>query len=259
MSDFRSIDDVIRRLDGAVAWASAERSPLGYFAALYGGVTRAIKAQIAAGGFDDGPRMERFDIVFASRYLTAFEAHRAGRPATRSWSVAFDAGSDWWVLVVQHLMLGINAHINLDLGIAAAEAGRGQPIEALRADFDRISRILASLVDETQDALASVWPAMRVLDWLSGGKDEAIINFSVDAARRSAWRAAVRLAGAEDGDVPGLIDTCDRLTAKLGSAVWHPGLLLGTVTNGVRLGERGSVADKMALLVRVGGSTTARL
>jgi hypothetical protein len=79
-----SIDDVLQRLDAIIAQATIERDRLGFFAVLYRTVTTAIKHGISAGRFEDGRRMERLDVVFANRYLAAFDAHRnGGRPRTR--------------------------------------------------------------------------------------------------------------------------------------------------------------------------------
>jgi len=46
-----------------------------------------------------------------------------GQTPTESWVKAFDATEFWWLIVLQHLLMDMNAHINLDLGIAAAEKG----------------------------------------------------------------------------------------------------------------------------------------
>ncbi|HEY2290063.1 MAG TPA: DUF5995 family protein [Thermoanaerobaculia bacterium] len=61
------IDDVLRILDGIIADTKAKSDPLGYFPALYRQVTLTVKQGIATGYFDDGPRMDRFDALFASR------------------------------------------------------------------------------------------------------------------------------------------------------------------------------------------------
>ncbi len=80
-----SIDRVIAGLSEILAQAKAERSRLGYFPALYRKVTESIKQGIADGIFDDGARMERRDILFARRYLDAYDAYRAGGSPVRSW------------------------------------------------------------------------------------------------------------------------------------------------------------------------------
>jgi len=90
----QTIDEVIARLDAIIERAIVERDRLGFFAVLYRTVTAAVKEGIAAGRFQDGPRMERLDIVFANRYLHAFHLHRSGRAPTSSWRAAFAATSD---------------------------------------------------------------------------------------------------------------------------------------------------------------------
>lgn len=244
----RTIDDVLSELDEVVALARSEGSRVGYFAALYRRVTRTVRDWIAADRFDDGPRMERLDVIFADLYLDAWHARRNGRPTSRSWAVAFDAVEDWWPIVLQHLLLGMNAHINLDLGVAAARAAAPGDIHEMRDDFRLINRLLASLVDEEQASLARVWPLLHVLDWFGGRGDEAVIHFSMEKAREEAWAFAVRLAARPEAEWAAEIDATDRVVARLGELVRHPGPLLGTVTRVVRLGELRSTERVIDLL-----------
>lgn len=62
-----TIDQVIARLDTAIDRARRENSRLGFFACLYRQVTVRVSEGIAAGRFQDGPRMERLDVIFANR------------------------------------------------------------------------------------------------------------------------------------------------------------------------------------------------
>ena len=117
----KTIDDVIASLEKIIADNIAQQSRLGYFAALYKRVTEAVKKGIANGEFMDGPAMEKLDIVFATRYLDAYETYMAKGSPSVSWQVAFDAAQRRPPLVIQHLFVGMNAHISLDLGIAAYE------------------------------------------------------------------------------------------------------------------------------------------
>ena len=63
----------------------------------------------------------------------------AGRPVPRCWQVAFERGRTGDHVILQHLLLGINAHVNLDLAVAAAEIapGRGDPRPARRLHADQ--------------------------------------------------------------------------------------------------------------------------
>ena len=157
----RSIDEVIERLRIIVGETQDANSTMGYFAALYRRVTVEVKRKIAEGYFDDNARMERLDVLFANRYLEAYDAYREERPLTRSWRFAFDAAGSWHYIVLQHLFLGMNAHINLDLGIATAQAAPGSAILSLENDFKKINTILLSLIDEVEAKLAEIWPMRR--------------------------------------------------------------------------------------------------
>lgn len=74
-----TIDAVLSRLDEIGERARREGSRVGYFAATYRDVTARVKHDIAVGRFEDGPRMERLDVIFAKRYLNALDDHRAQR------------------------------------------------------------------------------------------------------------------------------------------------------------------------------------
>src|SRR5688500_7013827 len=114
------IDGVLERLNSLLDDAIRNGRRIGYLVALYERVTSNVRHALRAGNvFDDGPRMERLDVVFANRFLEAWDQHVAGRRPSESWAAAFARLDDPGPLVVQHLMLGMNAHINLDLGIAA--------------------------------------------------------------------------------------------------------------------------------------------
>lgn len=246
----QTIDEVLARLDDIIARSRSRGTADGYFAVLYRQVTAEVQRRIGAGSFEDGPRMERLDVVFANRYLAAAAAHEDGRDPGICWRLALDESRSWRPLVLQHLLLGMNAHINLDLGIAAAEVAPGSRIRELETDFNRINDVLAGLVDGVQRRLAIVWPALRVIDGFAGGLDEAVANFSMRRAREHAWSVALRLAGVDDaaarqraiGDVDGHASAIARL-------VLHPpGVSTKLALLWVRLRERGSVADKIAAL-----------
>src|SRR5436190_13009454 len=100
-----TIDQVVVALDAIVADAITTQSRLGYFAALYNRVTRAVRDGIRTGSFDDAARMERLDVAFANRYIGAYERFRGGAAAPESWRLAFDGGTRPDLSVLQHLLL----------------------------------------------------------------------------------------------------------------------------------------------------------
>ncbi len=233
----RTLADVLAALDEVVERARAERDRSGYFAVLYREVTRRVRDGIAAGRFEDGPRMERLDVVFANRYLEARARYWRGEPAPRSWVVAFEAAPTWSPLILQHLLLGINAHINLDLGIAAAETAPGAALPALRADFDEITVLLGEMLDDVQERIGLVSPWLWVLDRVGARKDEEAFSFALSKARGFAWQLAKGLATAEGPARTALIDATDHGIAALGRRIRSPRWLLRPVLAAVRARE----------------------
>jgi hypothetical protein len=132
--------------------------------------------------------MERLSVIFATRYLDALEQYQRGQAPTRAWALAFDTARQWWPIVTQHLALGINAHINLDLSIATVESVPDGELASVRDDYDRINDLLAGLLDEVQRELAAIWPAYRLLDIATGRADEHRLNFSLSAVLSSPRR-----------------------------------------------------------------------
>jgi hypothetical protein len=244
-----TIDDVIERLDEIIQWAKAEGSRIGYFAALYRGVTVKVREGIASGLFQDGARMERFDVIFANRYLEAWHTYRAGDQPTRSWLFAFESAKGTRSVILQHLLLGINAHINVDLGVAAAEVSRGSELDALQRDFRTINDILSSRVGVVQAQIARVSPLTFLLDRIDPTADRAVINFSVERARAQAWTVAELLACLDAGAWPGRIDVLDRTTTSLARLIRDPpGWVLKSGLGLIRISESHSVRHVIQVL-----------
>ena len=188
----QSIDEVLAALDEVIETAIRENTYLGLFAYLYRRVTAQIKEEVAKGRFEDNPRMQAFDIVFANLYIDAYRKYIAGEPTSQSWQFAFDCKQDR-LTFTQHLLMGMNAHINLDLAIAASTVMEGKRIEHIKNDFHLVNDILASLTKEMQLRLGKVSPLLFLLDWLGKKSDEQLVNFSIKVARKQSWLMAQQL------------------------------------------------------------------
>ena len=218
-----SINEVITCLDQVIEWSKANQSRIGYFACLYRKMTVAVKDGIKNNQFDDGPRMEMLDVIFANRYLQAWDAYTHKESCTNAWCAAFDATSSHDLIVLQHLTLGINAHINLDLGIAAALACPGDKIYELEADFGKINTLIASLMQNVQDELANVWPPLKLITHLTNHHQDVILNFSITTAREASWANALVLANASDDLKFNYIKGMDRTVCNLAQRIISPG------------------------------------
>ena len=94
VANFQSenIDKIIEKLTDIIDTSIQTKSRQGYFAALYRKVTIRIKEGIAENFFDNGERMERFDVIFANRYLAAYEAYQNHDKPSQSWAIRISSG-----------------------------------------------------------------------------------------------------------------------------------------------------------------------
>jgi len=245
MNQIKTIDQVIAELDDIIQESKDKSSTMGYFAALYRTVTKKVKEGIAEKFFDDGPRMERLDVIFATRYIDAYRNFQKGEPISASWKVAFDAASNNRLIVLQHLLLGMNAHINLDLGIAAVEVMDGKPMKGLKDDFDKINTILSELVSNVQNDLAEIWPTLKWILKLTGRVDDFLVDFSMELARKGAWKFATELADTPADGRNDFIAERDQKVAKNAKIVLHPGFIASAIFGLIRLMERGTVKSRI--------------
>lgn len=243
-----TIGDVLARLELILARCLRDRSRLGYFAALYRGVTRRVRDGIASGRFENGPRMERLDVVFANRYLDAVDRLWHGEEPTRSWRLAFRAAEQRSPTILQHLLLGMNAHINLDLAVAAAEAAPGNSLPGLKRDFDEVTVLLDEMIQGVQERLGIVSPWLAVIDAVGGRTDEQIGAFAIGKARSLSWCAAEALAPLGPEARAREISCHDGVVYGVGRGLLSPGPLLRTALLLARARETRPVRDVIEAL-----------
>lgn len=244
-----SLAEVIIHLDTIIAWSKKHQSRIGYFAALYRRMTIAVQDQIALNGFADASRMEQLDVHFANRYLQAWQTYTTKQKCTNAWCYAFDACNNNDLIVLQHLLLGINTHINLDLGIAAADACPNEKIYDLRGDFEKINDVIASITQNVQNDLTQIWFPLKALTKITNNRHEAVLNFSINNARKASWANAVALATVQGEARESYINLVDNTIVQVAKRIMNPGFLLGFVLRPVRFMESKDVSANIDLLI----------
>ena len=144
--------------------------------------------------------------------------------------------------------MGMNAHINLDLGIAAAETVPPEELSDLKGDFNKINQVLANLVGSVKNELAEIWPILGIMNRYLGSVETAIINFSMENARNAAWSFAEALSPQSETQRQQAIVEKDVMFAAFSDVILHPGFTLSTVLKIVRLGERGTIRERIEIL-----------
>lgn len=238
-----TINDVLFRLDEIVEECKINQSRIGYFAVLYRQVTRRVKTGILRQEFEDNLRMEKLDVLFAKRFIDAYELWRGGQKPTQSWFLAFEASKNSRHLVLQHLFLGINAHINLDLGISASETMTRANIVGIQGDFNKINDVLAELVDEVKSNISKISPIFGWLMPWARGRDEMLLNFSIQLARNGAWKFAGEYHDAVDQKL--ITKDRDKNISVLAEKLIYPGKFLSAIIKIVGFAEWKSVSRTM--------------
>jgi len=227
-----SIEEVIAAIQGIIGWSISAESRLGYFAALYKRITIAIRDGIRNNLFDDGPRMERFDVTFASRYFAAFNGyfHPAQFPAiSHCWRVAFDGAQLPAPIIVQHMLAGVNAHIDLDLGIAAETVAPGSQLPSLHHDFNTVNAVLTSQVSTVVTEIDELSPVLADIYAVLMQHEIDLIADSLVILRDAAWAFATLLADEPSILRPSTIMVHDLKVAGLGTLILHPPEVLAGV------------------------------
>ncbi len=225
-----TIDGVVSAIESIIDWSISVASRLGYFAALYKRITIAIGTAVSQGKFEDATRMQRFDVTFASRYFDAlngyFHPTQFAKP-TRSWRSTFDAASGPEPIILQHLLAGVNAHIDLDLGIAAQIVAPRGNLEALHNDFNTVNAVLASQVGGVVSELDELSPVLADLYHVLTSNEIFIIDEAVKTLRDSAWTFAMILALEPALAHPATIWARDEKVSAQGELIYDPPGLIG--------------------------------
>ncbi len=171
------------------------------FAALYTNTTKEVRKGIAAGRFDDAVYGSDLLTEFAELYRVGFVGYVDRAPIAGAWQVAFDAakasddahaqGRPDDVLSLQHVALGVNAHVNHDLAHAVATVTlEGGALASRKHDYDVVRSILEEIVTASFDlVIADYAPklgmtpaALRAaladvfLVWLLAGREKAWLD-----------------------------------------------------------------------------------
>jgi len=212
------IVDTAKDLRG-IALSAGDAS--GYFPALYARVTARIGTSIEEGKFTDGPGIDRFATRFASHYVAAADDHLRG---PRCWQACWNVAGDARLLIVQHLLIGINAHVNYDLPRAVVEVAdeRGGLI-SIRPDFDAVNDVLAATYVDVVKDLDRVSRWVNSAARLGGG---GAFNFSLRLARARAWQAASAMYMLSAGGRRGYADELDRRVSVLAFLITQPSPVL---------------------------------
>ena len=172
------------------------------FLSCYLLMTRNMLGSIDKGEFSDALWVSRLLHRFADYYFDALTAYEQDSPTTPPvWRQAHNATLQPGTQVLQHLMLGINAHINYDLVLTLVdllepEWGQLSPEERERRHTDHchVNDVISRTIDAVQDSIIERFiPVMDIVDKLLGPIDELIVAQLLTHWREDVWKHALQL------------------------------------------------------------------
>jgi Family of unknown function (DUF5995) len=199
---FESVDDVIDGLTALERALVAARDRRGVFVAAYLASAQTLGEWIERGRFLERDDVVRYVIAFANAYRHALAGYEAGQRSAvpTAWLQSFDAARSLRASVVQHLLLGVNAHINRDLPHAAIDSGLSVGCERSHHDYTLIDDAMRDATPRVLRRVAAKYQlTLHVTNWMFRRTADEAVSVSFRRAREHAWAWATALATADPG------------------------------------------------------------
>lgn len=197
MLNHKSVTDRMQSLVQQWETASDRRA---IFLDCYTLMTRNMLKAIETGEFNDPKWVNALLQRFAEYYFEALDAYEQNATqAPAVWRITHNAAREPSTMVLQNLLLGINAHINYDLVLTLTEMLEPEWVELTEAgreiryfDHCHVNDIIGQTVDAVQDNVVEHWrPAMDILDKLLGPLDEWMTSQLIRFWREEVWKHAM--------------------------------------------------------------------
>lgn len=202
------------------------------FLRCYRLMTGNMLLAIKKGEFHDGPWVQQLLDHFADYYFTALANYEQDRPETPAvWTTTHRAAVQPKTLLLQNLLLGINAHINYDLVLTLYDvlAPEWQALSATARrqryeDHRRVNTVIGRTVDAVQDSIVEPKePLMQIVDALLGPVDELTASLMIRRWREEVWRHTLQmLAAPDEAERESLRQQVETLTLERAQAILRP-------------------------------------
>ncbi|WP_448337647.1 DUF5995 family protein [Chloroflexus aurantiacus] len=176
------------------------------FLACYQRMTENMLSAVARHDFFDPDWVAHLIGSFADYYFAALAAWERDQSGPAVWQYTFTYANRQNASVAQHLLLGVNAHINYDLVLVlddllhqewpllSAEQQRQR-----HADYLAVNRVIEQTIDRVQDEVIAPYSAtLQLLDAVCGPFDEWCTARLIRNWRNDVWRQALAVMSLND-------------------------------------------------------------
>jgi hypothetical protein len=242
------IENVKDNLEKIIQWSVDNQNRNGYFAALYKNISARVQDGIFTSAFDDPMRMQKFVKIFAGYYIDAFEEYKLGLlEKSNPWYQVFEQGKRKRT-IIQHLLLGVNTHVNFDLPNTCLRIASGAELMYLCNDYFRINTILAASIDQVEKQIFTLSPLLSILSRFISQLERRLLNFSLSVARGKSWEFACQQAVGDKKVIASVKQQCLEMTQKLCFRIINPGRFSNILLFLINLTEVRSMGKNIQVL-----------
>lgn len=219
----QNIDDVINIMN-AIDAALPGSDGLKWFNWLYLIVTKGVRDNPPAGGFNNVQWLTRLDVIFAQFYFDALNGFlRRAVPTPSSWQALFEARNQSGIERIQFALAGMNAHINRDLSLALLQTNAELNLSPAlgspeHQDFQNVNHILEAILPQALVVLAEGGIIGEIAQD-SGKVGRLLAIWKVRQARDLAWNFADHLKGLGRLRRQLALTSQDKLTGVIGRSL----------------------------------------
>ncbi len=195
---------VIARMESQLRLWREPSDPRSIFLECYTLMTRNMLLAVDEGRFNDGVWVSALLDRFAGYYFDALDVYsRSPDDTPKVWRHTFEVACRTGLHSVQHLFLGVNAHIRFDLVLTLTAMLRDEwpgltdtERQMRYEDHTRVNQIIYETINEVQDTVIERHsPEMSLVDTAMFGLDEWLIFRMISNWRDQTWQQAQALMG----------------------------------------------------------------
>lgn len=197
------------------------------FLTCYAMMTQNMLTALARGEFADRVWVSALLHRFAEYYFEALDAYDRRADVPMVWRQAFETCTRPRVHVIQHLLLGVNAHINYDLVWVLVEMLRdewphlsAEQARARYADHLHVNQVIYETLDRVQDEVVERYSrSMDIVDKVFLRADEWLLYRLIRVWREQVWHNAQTLMTCDATQVSSVRDAVSARAVRRGQAL----------------------------------------
>tara|TARA_R110002124_G_scaffold277321_9_gene448686 strand:+ start:38149 stop:38847 length:699 start_codon:yes stop_codon:yes gene_type:complete len=188
-------NSVVDKMMETVKKFEANKDNRTIFLHCYSMMTANMLLAIEQNKFHDTQWVNQLLNRFADYYFNALSCYDCGEETPTVWKEVHKAAASKKLHVIQHLLLGVNSHINYDLVLTLYDmlspewADLSDEMRVKRyQDHCLVNLIIGDTIDKVQDEVVEKYsPSMDVIDKLMGRLDEFLLLKLITAWRDKVW------------------------------------------------------------------------